>query len=498
MKNKVLKKALAAALALTLVSGAPAAVRGGKGIFPPAITANAVTKNIEIGETFADGDTIDFGEGSYIAKITSENSENIEKIFLSGEQLVDYGRYDAYNAPYHYVFKLGNEVLTFEIEYFGKGVSLIVTDGDGTEEHPYVFDVVMPETYTKVDLTSVNVALDDSIALKYYAIKKSVDDTNVASVMLDGPNGVLDLAKTAFKTVTINEIEYYVFEYPIFAPQYRDDVTIKFLGDDNASIGIYDQKNDWYAYALKDYWQYVYMYDSKTLSAIRALQSLCVASRNYLNNGTWTGSFRDKTDDVKNDLTGFAANFTSDEAKISLVLDSKLAVRLYIEGLEAGAKSDDSKYTAVAGLDGKACFEVKALSPLDLGKQYDIEYNGKTYSFSALSYCARAINNTTIPQASLFAQAVYEYYKYVKRYADPTLKLVKIDTGKTDGIHSFYYNEGETWADLVEREDSLYYHNGYIKMKCYESEHVYYLIVNGAQIDAVIDENYTANIMTGI
>ncbi|NLD26950.1 MAG: hypothetical protein GX661_06280, partial [Acholeplasmataceae bacterium] len=88
MKNKVWKRALAAALALTLVSGAPAAVRGGKGIFPPAITANAVTKNIEIGDTFVDGDTIDFGEGSYIAKISSENSE---KIFLSGEQLVDYG-----------------------------------------------------------------------------------------------------------------------------------------------------------------------------------------------------------------------------------------------------------------------------------------------------------------------------------------------------------------------------------------------------------------------
>ncbi|NLT08270.1 MAG: hypothetical protein GXY08_02045, partial [Ruminococcus sp.] len=122
------------------------------------------------------------------------------------------------------------------------------------------------------------------------------------------------------------------------------------------------------------------------------------------------------------------------------------------------------------------------------------------YSFSALSYCARAINNTTIPQASAFAQAVYEYYKYVKRYADPTLKELKIDTGKMDGIHSFYFNEGETWADLVEREDSLYYNNGYIKMQCDEGGHIYYLIVYGAQIDAVIDENgnYTASTMTDI
>lgn len=76
MKNKVLKKTLAAALALTLVSGAMPTFIGGNGLTKPAVVANAA----------GTGDILNFGDylngyyknydGSTIRFIGDENDLN--------------------------------------------------------------------------------------------------------------------------------------------------------------------------------------------------------------------------------------------------------------------------------------------------------------------------------------------------------------------------------------------------------------------------------------
>jgi len=288
--------------------------------------------------------------------------------------------------------------------------------GAGTMTTPYSFKAVFIEK--TVHLSNVSVALDDSITLKFYAPVERFDDAGVNKVTLSGPNATIDI--TSFGKDDTGS--YYVFSYLLYATQLDEDVTIQFKkGSNVVKIKSEHEIYDEFSYKINDYCDYILqdtddIFDIKTRKAAYSLQNLGLASENYFG-GTNEIIFLDDTDDVMSELTDvYGADFTSDEAKLSLVLDSKLSARLYIDGLSEGDKSDDNAYTAIAGLDGKACFELTNLDPTDLGGIYGIEYNGKTYSFSALSYCARAINNTTNPNAPVIAQAVYEYYKYVERY----------------------------------------------------------------------------------
>ena len=473
MKNKVLKRTLAAALALTLVSGAPAAVKDGKGIFPPAITANAATKHLEEGTIIGLGDTIDFGDKTDKTYINvydewdeiPDSDYYVQPHFGKREISEIYYRKDFVNGNTDVcVFDYGASSIKFYVTERVDYPALKVVSGSGTKEDPITFAVV---DYPWVELPNVNVALDDSVTLKYYAAKKSVDDTKVESVTLDGPNKDLTIAKDDFKTVTIDETDYYIFSYPLYATQLDENVTIQFLDAKEREIPIAG-KNNSYTYNVNRYCDTLIAdttLKSKVKNAAAVLRNIGSASKNYFDEGNEI-SFIDLTEDVKSDLTDFSSNFTSDEAKLSLVLDSKLAVRLYIEGLVEGETSDNSEYTAVAGLDGKACFELKDLSPTDLGKQYDITYKNKTYSFSALSYCARAVNNTTNPKASALAQAVYEYNKYLKKYANP----IVIKTITINNTYSFAtdpeitYEEGMTWGDyLIDPPDSTFIiEDGYV------------------------------------
>jgi hypothetical protein len=89
------------------------------------------------------------------------------------------------------------------------------------------------------------------------------------------------------------------------------------------------------------------------------------------------------------------------------VLDSKLSSRIYINGLTAGEQSDDGEYTAIKGKDGKACFEIHHINPAKLEEFHSITYKGKTYSFSAVSYCSRALNSAD-PKTVALAKAAYD------------------------------------------------------------------------------------------
>jgi hypothetical protein len=305
----------------------------------------------------------------------------------------------------------------------------------------------------EVTLSSVNVFLEDSISLRFYATKDSVDEANVTSVSLDGPNKDLKIAKTDFEATAVNGDDYYVFTYPLYATQLNENVTIEFLDSNNSIISI-KNKDDSFSYKINDYYDYILNpengYTKGTIDAVTSLKNLGLAADNYFKDSGNSIDFIDTKSDTKTALKKYEPNFTSEEGKISLVLNSNISARLYIDGLTVGTPSEEHMlmtFYAIKGQNGKACFELKHLFPRTLRGTYEIKYKDKIYKFSALSFCSRAINSNN-KKTSDIAEAVYEYHKYVSKYQDTyTVTLLQEDTNK---LLRFDFEPGCSWSQLAD------------------------------------------------
>ena len=103
-----------------------------------------------------------------------------------------------------------------------------------------------------IDLVSANVALDDSISLRFYATKESVDAANIQSVTLTGPND--NITYTSYEKKGNN----YVFSYPLYATQLGEKVSIRFNGSDKAiEIDAATEDPYIYSYTVYDYCDYI-------------------------------------------------------------------------------------------------------------------------------------------------------------------------------------------------------------------------------------------------
>ncbi len=146
-----------------------------------------------------------------------------------------------------------------------------------------------------------------------------------------------------------------------------------------------------------------YFYDTETHS-IYAIEGQLTGAYNIFGN-----------DKLKEALAPYAADFTSDEARISLVLDSKTAIRLYIKGMQAGKQDDSGMYTSVSGSKSTdeypSYFEISGLLPQDLAKEQSITVDGRTYTFSALSWADRVMSQEEPSERNVtMAKAVTAYY----------------------------------------------------------------------------------------
>ena len=111
----------------------------------------------------------------------------------------------------------------------------------------------------------------------------------------------------------------------------------------------------------------------------------------------------------------------NEDAKFTLILDSKMAVRVYVKGMAAGTKDLTGKLTSAAGTKGGAdypsYFEIKDISPLELGKDQTIKAGGKTYQFCPLVWAYRMLSNSNADvknrrMAEAVANYAYAAYRY--------------------------------------------------------------------------------------
>ncbi|MCR5729410.1 MAG: hypothetical protein K6G20_03520 [Ruminococcus sp.] len=126
-------------------------------------------------------------------------------------------------------------------------------------------------------------------------------------------------------------------------------------------------------------------------------------------------------------LDQYAPNFDSNEAKISLVLDSRTAIRLYIKGVAAKTKSGSlisEASTKVNKTTYPSYFEITELTPDQLAKNYTITLKDKNYSLSALSWVYRVMNNYISDEDSVsdknlkMAKAITAYYIAANEYVN--------------------------------------------------------------------------------
>ena len=178
--------------------------------------------------------------------------------------------------------------------------------------------------------------------------------------------------------------------------------------------------------------------DSVDTSDNEALAKLVDATKEYgqvtdayFNGGTVTAI----TDEQVNEVIAntYDSTFTTDEAKLSLVLDSKLAARIYIKdkAVEAGASAEYTQYisdtspwydiTAKAGGKAGVYFEIPGLAPTELHVPYRVKYDGKYYNFSPLTWARRVMKNPdSTDKSKAMAYALYKYYVTARdfKYAD--------------------------------------------------------------------------------
>ena len=126
-------------------------------------------------------------------------------------------------------------------------------------------------------------------------------------------------------------------------------------------------------------------------------------------------------------LDQYAPNFDSNEAKISLVLNSRTAIRLYIKGVAAKTKSGSlisEASTKVNKTTYPSYFEITEITPDQLAKNYTITLKDKNYSLSALSWVYRVMNNYISDEDSVsdknlkMAKAITAYYIAANEYVN--------------------------------------------------------------------------------
>lgn len=105
---------------------------------------------------------------------------------------------------------------------------------------------------------------------------------------------------------------------------------------------------------------------------------------------------------------------------ISLVLNSRLAARLYVKDLpeDAEATCGSAALTARKSSSGQYFFEVTGITPTGLAEEIVIRYGESEYRFSPLSWSYLAAKNGNTGKNKAMADILCEYYINAKAYAD--------------------------------------------------------------------------------
>ena len=278
------------------------------------------------------------------------------------------------------------------------------TPSDGSRgENDYWFE------QTKIELTpeisSASVSLGDDLALNFY-VDGIADDTAAAEYKVNFTGACVDESSALAYNAT--EGKYYATTH-VYAKDIDKNITATLCKGDDTVDTVEDYSIS--QYLSSDAFSGA---DEKTSALITATKDFGNASSEYFY-GTGSG-YSDGFASYNPDVSAYAPNFDSDAAKLSLVLDSKTAARLYVKDDTTGAESTISSTKA----DYPTYHEVAGLLPQNLADEQTINVGGTDYKFSALTWCNRVLNNTNASTKNVnMAKAIMAYYTAAKAYTAP-------------------------------------------------------------------------------
>jgi surface protein len=253
-------------------------------------------------------------------------------------------------------------------------------------------------------LKGASITLDGNIGVNFIADLSS----SAAKAVLSGPQG--DVVYTDFKKLRLSGNQY-KFTYKVNALQLSDDITLRLYDNKNRLLILRNSSGRLRSfccedYSVKDYISSSALYstDEKLNVLLRALDNYGKASENYFGGGTEKHTVDGISDVRAADVAEYAPSFTKDQGKLSLVLNSETAIRLYAKGASDGTSSY-----------GSYC-EVTGLAAHRLMNEHKVVIDGRTYSFSAMSYVYRVLTGKTDKETSELARALYVYAEAAKAY----------------------------------------------------------------------------------
>ena len=266
--------------------------------------------------------------------------------------------------------------------------------------------------------SNVSLSLGDDLALSFYSDTITADNYTEYSVKFSGK--CVD-SESGFE---LKNGKYCATTH-IFAKNMNEKITAAlYKGEEQISGELEYSVNDYLNAPAHSY------ADDKTKTLIAATKKYGEAADNYFNGASNTFTFSDI------DASAYAPDFGAGDAKLSLVLDSKTAIRLYVKGVTAGTEA--SGFTSVASSADKAnagypsYFEITGLTPKQLAAQQFITVDDVEYKFSGLSWAYLILNNSgSSDKNKNMAKAIMEYYTAAKNYAIVDVSEVSINTPPT-------------------------------------------------------------------
>ncbi len=306
------------------------------------------------------------------------------------------------------------------------------------------FEIVASPT-----ISSASVTLADDLALNFY-VDGIADDTAAAEYTVNFTGACVDSSSALSHNAT--EGKYYATTH-VYAKDINQPITAQlYKGDEAVGAPIVTSISD-YLTALKTPLaakmaanptnpDALNAAEKKLLAMVTAVQLFGDASAAYFNP---TETINDASVDAEitaymtlaniSDaaLTAMAAQyyaptFGSDDAKLSLVLDSKTAARLFVKGDDTGTESTINATKA----DYPTYHEITGLLPQNLADEQTITVGGTDYKFSALSWCNRVLTNGSASQKNInMAKAIMAYYTAAKAYTTPAVTAATVTTAPT-------------------------------------------------------------------
>ena len=130
-----------------------------------------------------------------------------------------------------------------------------------------------------------------------------------------------------------------------------------------------------------------YKNDSKLQILVNSIDNYCKTAENYFCNAENT--VNEYSDAYAATVDSFAPKF-GDDIRISLVLDSENAARIYTNGsvVKSAEKTVVTRTTKYGD-----CFEISNIPAHKLIKYFTLNIDGTDYQFSPISYVYRVVNN---------------------------------------------------------------------------------------------------------